>query len=139
MLRNEIPAKTRVFLEGTAHVALGFCWKTQKTRVFAAISLRSKVLSKGLRVILYKRRFRLHRKTGTEKQDRAEKQRACFSFTRFRNELRKNRVSLVPCRFSLTREKRERKKQDEVFKDVLVAKDIYLLHHDAQDLHAPKY
>ena len=76
---------------------------------------------------------------GTEKQDRAEKQRACFSFTRNRNGLRKNRVPLDPCRFSLTREKRERKKQDEVFKDVLVAKDIYLLHHDAQDLHAPKY
>ena len=51
----------------------------------------------------------------------------------------KNRVSLDPCRFSLTREKRERKKQDGVFKDVLVTKDIYLLHHDAQDLHAPKY
>ena len=48
-------------------------------------------------------------------------------------------MSLDPCRFSLTREKRERKKQDGVFKDVLVTKDIYLLHHDAQDLHAPKY
>ena len=42
-----------------------------------------------VRVILYKRVFRFHRKTGTEKQDRAEKQRACFSFTRFRNDFEK--------------------------------------------------
>ena len=78
-------------------------------------------------------------KNGFEKKRFVPKDSACFSFARNRNELRKNRVSLDPCRFPLTREKRERKKQDEVFKDVLVAKDIYLLHHDAQDLHAPKY
>ena len=92
----------------------------------------------GLRVILYKRAFRFHAKNGVRKTGSCRKTRACFSFARNRNELRKNRVSLDPCRFSLTREKRERKKQDGVFKDVLVAKDIYLLHHDAQDLHAPK-
>ena len=114
------------------------CYHTShaKIRQFGTCSYQNGLL---VRFILYKRRFRLHAKTGSEKQDRAEKQRACFSFTRFRNELRKNRLSLEPCRFSLTREKWERKKQDGVFKDVLVAKDIYLLHHDAQDLHAPKY
>ena len=92
-----------------------------------------------IRFILYKRRFRLHAKTRSEKPVRAEKHRACFPFTRNRNDFEKHRVSLDPCRFSLTREKREHKKQDGVFKDALVTKDIYLLHHDAQDLHAPKY
>ena len=44
MVERFVEIDARVFLEGTAHVASGFCWKTQKTRVFAAISLRSKVL-----------------------------------------------------------------------------------------------
>ena len=48
MVERFVEIDARVFLEGTAHVASGFCWKTQKTRVFAAISLRSKVLTKGL-------------------------------------------------------------------------------------------
>ena len=48
MVERFVEIDARVFLEGTAHVASGFCWKTQKTRVFAAISLRSKVLKEGL-------------------------------------------------------------------------------------------
>ena len=91
-----------------------------------------------LRFILYKRVFVSTRKTGSEKQVRAEKHVPVFPSQEIVTNSEKNRVSLDPCRFSLTREKWERKKQDEVFKDVLVAKDIYLLHHDAQDLHAPK-
>ena len=91
-------------------------------------------------VILYKRVFRFHAKNWVRKQVRAEKTRACFSSAKNnRKEPRKDRVPFDPCRFPLTREKRERKKQVEVFKDALVAKDTYLLHHDAQDRHAPKY
>ena len=52
MVEHFVEIDVRVFLEGTAHVASGFCWKTQKTRVFAAISLRSKVLTKGLRSLV---------------------------------------------------------------------------------------
>ena len=48
MVERFVEIDARVFLEGTAHVASGFCWKTQKTRVFAAISLQSKVLTQGL-------------------------------------------------------------------------------------------
>ena len=48
MVERFVEIDARVFLEGTAHVASGFCWKTQKTRVFAAISLRSKVLKEAL-------------------------------------------------------------------------------------------
>ena len=50
MVERFVEIDARVFLEGTAHVASGFCWKTQKTRVFAAISLRSKVLKEALRL-----------------------------------------------------------------------------------------
>ena len=49
MVERFVEIDARVFLEGTAHVASGFCWKTQKTRVSAAISLRSKVLKEGLK------------------------------------------------------------------------------------------
>ena len=69
MVERFVEIDARVFLEGTAHVASGFCWKTQKTRVFAAISLRSKVLTKGLtlfffrgkmaRLLKYQRKIRL--------------------------------------------------------------------------------
>ena len=48
MVERFVEIDARVFLEGTAHVASGFCWKTQKTRVSAAISLRSKVLKEAL-------------------------------------------------------------------------------------------
>ena len=51
MVERFVEIDARVFLEGTAHVASGFCWKTQKTRVFAAISLRSKVLKEAQRCI----------------------------------------------------------------------------------------
>ena len=49
MVERFVEIDARVFLEGTAHVASGFCWKTQKTRVFAAISLRSKVPKEALK------------------------------------------------------------------------------------------
>ena len=49
MVERFVEIDARVFLEGTAHIASGFCWKTQKTRVFAAISLRSKVLKEALK------------------------------------------------------------------------------------------
>ena len=49
MFERFVEIDARVLLEGTAHVASGFCWKPQKTRVFAGISLRSKVLTLGLR------------------------------------------------------------------------------------------
>ena len=48
MVERFVEIDARVFLEGTAHVASGFCWKPQKTRVSAAISLRSKVLKEAL-------------------------------------------------------------------------------------------
>ena len=51
----------------------------------------------------------------------------------------KKQGSLHPCFFSLHEKNRNAKKQDGVFKHVLVTIEIYLLHHDAQDLHAPKY
>ena len=47
----------------------------------------------------------------------------------------KNRLPLDPCRFSLTREKRERKKTGRSFQRCPChQRYIYLLHHDAQDL-----
>jgi len=49
MVERFVEIDARVFLEGTAHIASGFCWKPQKTRVFAAISLRSKVLKEALK------------------------------------------------------------------------------------------
>ena len=62
--------------------------------------------NKRVRVILYKRVFRFHAKNGDRKTGSCRKTRACFSFARNRNELRKNRVSLDPCRFLPLREKK---------------------------------
>ena len=57
MVERFVEIDARVFLEGTAHVASGFCWKTQKTRVSAAISLRSKVLKEALRSLEFSGRL----------------------------------------------------------------------------------
>ena len=64
-------------------------------------------------------RFSFPRENGVRKTGSCRKTRACFSFARNRNELRKNRVSLDPCRFPLTREKRERKKTGRSFQRCL--------------------
>ena len=67
------------------------------------VGVHSLVNQKRVRVILYKRVFRFHRKTGTEKQDRAEKQRACFSSQDFVTTSKKQAVVRTLSFFSYTR------------------------------------
>ena len=53
MVERFVEIGARVFLEGTAHVVSGFSVNGPENRVFAAISLRSKVLTEGYIAMAY--------------------------------------------------------------------------------------